>query len=158
MESLNFSARWGCRPNARQIRETVDCDRPVSSAIDRVDQCVAFFGADSRVLATSSATRSSDTVRGAPGLGMSPRPAVRCSTNRARHRPTAYGVDPSRSATSLLDAPLAHSRTIRHRSAHACGVDRRRTHPSRAARSSSDNTNSAFGRPVLATSPVYIYI
>ncbi|WUH75798.1 hypothetical protein OG389_20585 [Streptomyces sp. NBC_00435] len=30
--------------SVRQILETVDCDIPVAAAIDRVDQCVAFFG------------------------------------------------------------------------------------------------------------------
>ncbi|MGW7259861.1 zinc finger domain-containing protein [Streptomyces sp. NPDC054834] len=37
------------------------------------------------------------------------------------------------------------------RRAHACGVERRRTRPSSAARSPSDRVNSAFGRPVRAT-------
>jgi hypothetical protein len=31
-------------PNARQIREIADRDIPVAVAIDRVDQCVSFFG------------------------------------------------------------------------------------------------------------------
>ncbi|AXK36531.1 MFS transporter [Streptomyces armeniacus] len=39
--------------------------------------------------------------------------------------------------------------------AHACGVERRRTHPSSAARSSSDRINSAFGRPIRATRQPY---
>jgi hypothetical protein len=143
----------GCSPNARQTLETVVCDRPISLAIDRVDQCVASLGVVSNVLVTSAATCSSVTDRGPPERGMSPRPAIRCSTNRARHRPTACGVDPSRSATSLFVAPVAHSRMIRHRNAHDCGVDLRRTQPSNADRSSSDNASSAFGRPVLAMPP-----
>lgn len=40
----------------RQIRDTDDCERPISFAIDRVDQCVAFFGVDSSVLVTTAAT------------------------------------------------------------------------------------------------------
>ncbi|MFB9839491.1 hypothetical protein [Actinoallomurus acaciae] len=32
------------RPKARQIRETADRDRPISLAIDRVEEGVAFFG------------------------------------------------------------------------------------------------------------------
>jgi hypothetical protein len=140
----------GCRPNARQTRETVDCDRPISLAIERVDQCVAFFGVLSKVLVTSAATCSSVTDRGPPEGGLSPRPAIRRSTNRARHRPTACDVDRSRSATSLF---VAHSKMIRHRNAHDFGVDRRRTQPSSAARSSSDNTSSAFGRPAHVITP-----
>ena len=31
----------GLEPKARQIRETDDCDRPVSAAIVLVDQCVS---------------------------------------------------------------------------------------------------------------------
>ena len=139
------------------MRETVDCDRPLCSAIDRVDQCVAPFGLRSRVAAINSATCSSVTVRGAPERGMSPSPAMRCSTNLERHRPTACGVEPSFSATSLFDAPVAHSRMIRQRNAQACEVERRRTQPSSAARSSSLNTNSAFGRPVRATGQAYSY-
>lgn len=147
-----LGAVWcGCRPKARRIRDTVDCDRPVSFAVARVDQCVAFLGVDSSVLVTTAATCSSVTVLGPPGRGMSPSPAIRCSTNRFRQRPTACGVEPSRAATSLFDAPLAQARMIRHRKAHACGVERRRTHPSSAVRSASDRTNSAFGRPVRAT-------
>jgi hypothetical protein len=112
---------------------------------------VALSGADSNVRAITAATCSSVTVRGPPERGMSPSPAIRCSTNRARHRPTACGVEPSEAATSVFDAPLAQARTIRHRNAHACGVDRRRTHPCSATRSSSDRINSALGRPVRAT-------
>lgn len=50
-----------------------------------------------------------------------------------------------------LDAPVAEARMIRHRKAHACGVERRRTHPSSADRSSSDGVNSAIGRPARVT-------
>lgn len=46
VDNLKVCDRCGCRPNARQIRDTDDCDRPISFAIDRVDQCVAFFGVD----------------------------------------------------------------------------------------------------------------
>ncbi|RPK31991.1 hypothetical protein EES37_34360 [Streptomyces sp. ADI91-18] len=77
VESLKVSERCGCSPNARQIRETDDWDRPVSFAIDRVDQCVAFFGLDSKVLMTSEATCSSVTDLGPPLRGMSPSPAIR---------------------------------------------------------------------------------
>ena len=38
--SFHVSTMCGLRPNARQIRETADWDRPWDLAIDRVDQCV----------------------------------------------------------------------------------------------------------------------
>jgi len=36
--SFHVPTAWGFSPKARQIRETDDCDRPVSAAIVRVDQ------------------------------------------------------------------------------------------------------------------------
>jgi len=100
VDSLNVSERCGCNPKARQIRDTVAWDSPDSAAIDRVDQCVASFGCRSSVFVTTSATFSSDTVRGPPERGMSPSPAIRYCTNLARQRPTACGVASSRAATS----------------------------------------------------------
>lgn len=82
-------------PNARQIRDTDDCDEPLSFAIERVDQYVAFFGVASSVLVTTVSTCSSVTVLGPPGRGMSPGPAIRYRTNRAGQRPTACGVESS---------------------------------------------------------------
>ena len=41
VESLKVSARWGCRPKARQMRTTAVCDRPLALAIVRLLQCVA---------------------------------------------------------------------------------------------------------------------
>ncbi len=41
---MNVRERCGARANARQIREIVDRDIPVTAAIDLVDQWVAFFG------------------------------------------------------------------------------------------------------------------
>lgn len=38
----NVSERCGCRPNARQIQDTVDCDSPIFLAVGRMDQWVAF--------------------------------------------------------------------------------------------------------------------
>ncbi|OMI35608.1 hypothetical protein SPAR_30601 [Streptomyces sparsogenes DSM 40356] len=122
VDSLNVSVRCGCRPKDRQIRETVDCDKPISRAIARVDQCVESFGVDSSVRFTIAATCSSVTVRGPPDRGMSPKPAIRCPTNRFRQRPTACGVEPSWAATSLFDAPVAHARMIRHRKATQSGL------------------------------------
>src|SRR3990167_10926563 len=48
LESLKVSWRWGCSPNARQMRDTAVCDRPTSRAIVRVLQCVAAWGTLSR--------------------------------------------------------------------------------------------------------------
>jgi len=48
-DSLNFSWRCGCSPNACQVLHTAFCVSPSSAASDRVDQCVAFFGERSSV-------------------------------------------------------------------------------------------------------------
>ena len=42
--SFQVPATCGFSPKARQIRETDDCDRPVSPAIVQVDQCVSCRG------------------------------------------------------------------------------------------------------------------
>jgi hypothetical protein len=49
VDSLKVCVRCGAGAKARQIREIADCDIPVAAAIDRVDQCVAFFGVSSSV-------------------------------------------------------------------------------------------------------------
>src|SRR6476646_1410825 len=54
LETLKFSTRCGCRPKARQIRTMAFCDRPVSSAIRRVLQCVLLAGIDSNVFVMTS--------------------------------------------------------------------------------------------------------
>ena len=74
-ESFHVSWRWGCSPNARQIRDTALCESPTSAAIDLVDQCVASGGVDSSVLTITSSTRASLTVRGRPGRGSSRSPS-----------------------------------------------------------------------------------
>jgi hypothetical protein len=38
---FQVSTSWGLRPKVRQIRDTDDCDRPVSAAIVLVDQGVS---------------------------------------------------------------------------------------------------------------------
>ena len=57
--------------NARQIRLTVGALNPLSLAIERVLQCVASRGSDSRVFTTTRSTSPSPIVRGAPGRGSS---------------------------------------------------------------------------------------
>jgi len=44
VDSFQVSTRCGLRPKARQIRETDDCDWPISAAIVRVDQFVSWPG------------------------------------------------------------------------------------------------------------------
>lgn len=75
VESLKVCERCGARANARQILETVDCDMPVAAAMERVDQCVAFFGVSSSVLTITRSTSASVIFRGTPGLGSSHRPS-----------------------------------------------------------------------------------
>lgn len=38
VDSFHVSTACGFNPNARQIRETADCDIPIAEATDRVDQ------------------------------------------------------------------------------------------------------------------------
>src|SRR3984885_15492851 len=48
VDSLKESWRWGLRSNFRQIRPTVDFDRPLRLAIEALDQWVASRGISSR--------------------------------------------------------------------------------------------------------------
>ena len=103
--SFQVSTTCGLRPNARQIRETDDCDRPVSAAIDRVDQwlsCPRPFSVSVRV--TSTSTCSSVIFRAAPGRGASPRPSSRRSRNRTRHLRTDSRDSPVLAATRVSGA------------------------------------------------------
>jgi hypothetical protein len=49
----------------------MDCDSPRCSAIDRVNQCVAFGGVVSNVAVINASIWSSPTTRGRPGRGSS---------------------------------------------------------------------------------------
>jgi hypothetical protein len=101
-------------------------------AMDRVDQCVSFFGGFcSRVAVITRSTCSSVIVRGAPGRGSSVNPSTRSRTNRDRHLRTVSRDTAKLAATSVFDRPCAHSNTIRDRNANACAVVRRRVHPVR---------------------------
>ena len=65
--SFQVSTTWGLRPNARQIRETDDCDKPVSAAIDLVDQWLFWPRPFSvRVRVTRTSMLVGDLPRGAP--------------------------------------------------------------------------------------------
>ena len=109
----------GCSPNARQIRDTADCDIPNPAASERVDQCAASRGVLSNVRVITASTCSSATVRGRPGRGSSSSPSNQSATNRARHLPTVNRPIPSRSATSVLASPSAAASTIRDLNASA---------------------------------------
>jgi hypothetical protein len=137
---LKVSWRCGCRPNARQIRDTAVCVRPTSLAIERVDQCVASFGVLSSVLVITASTCSSVIVRGRPGRGSSVNPSKRCSANRDRHLAAIARLIPSRAAISVFLRPSAASNTIRDRCASACALVLRRVHASNRKRSASLNT------------------
>ncbi len=80
LESLNVSCRCGCRPKARQMRETAVCDKPLSRAIVRVLQCAAPSGTPFGVLVITASTRASSMVRGAlAAVAASNRPSSRRS-------------------------------------------------------------------------------
>src|SRR5262245_55153824 len=49
LDSFHESCLCGANPKARHTRDTIDCDSPRCSAIDRVDQCVASGGVVSNV-------------------------------------------------------------------------------------------------------------
>ena len=68
-DSLNVSARCGCRPKAPQMRQMVVCDSPASFAIERSDQWVASAGVVISVRSITPATCLSSMVRGRPGRG-----------------------------------------------------------------------------------------
>jgi hypothetical protein len=74
------------------------------------------------------------------------------------HTPTVCGQTPASAATCLLGLPAAQPNTIRHRCANACDDDGLRAHRSNVWRSSSVNTNSAFGLPLFAMDQAYNYL
>src|SRR5262249_15108023 len=102
VESLNPSTRCGLRSKRRQIRPTVEGDRPIRLAIDVLDQCVALAGASSRVATTTSSTLSNRIEGGRPGLGSSIKPSSRLSTNPPRHLATVCSITRKSAATCLL--------------------------------------------------------
>src|SRR6185369_1766194 len=148
--SFHVSTTCGLSPNARQIRETDDCDSPLSPAIDLVVQCVSWprpFSVSTRVTTTS--TCSSVIVRGAPGRAASARPPTPPSVNRTRHLRTISRDTPVRAATAVSGATpdsSAQASTIRARWASDCEAVRLRTSASRASRSPSVNSRgTGFG-------------
>jgi hypothetical protein len=142
--------RCGFSPKARQIRDTDDCDRPVSSAIEGVDQCVSCprpFSVRTRVTTTS--TCSSVILRGAPGRGTSASPSIQSAMNRTRHLRTISRDTPSRTETArqgTIPDSSAQASTIRARWARDCDAVRLRPAP---------QANRARPRSFTSTEVVY---
>ena len=147
LESFQASWRCGWSPNAFQIRCTAVWLRPTSVAIERVDQCVASFGAVSSVLTITSSTLASLIFLGCPGRGSSVKPSKRCSAKRVRHVAAVERLIPKRSPISVFLSPSAANNTTRARWANAWALVRRRVHASNWARSSSVNSmaTATFG-------------
>ena len=86
VDNFQESCLCGANPNARQIRDTADCDNPSSAANDRVDQCVASAG---RCLQGAGDHRLdllvTDRARPPWAAARSTRPSRRSTTNRDRH-------------------------------------------------------------------------
>src|SRR5438552_438050 len=114
----------------------------------RVLQCVASRGLVSRVNVTTSSTRASLIVRGAPGRGSSSRPSSRLARNRLRHFPTVCFVNRRCRATRVFVSSAAHARITRARCASAWAVVGRRAQRSSVSRSSSVSAKGGIGRPI----------
>jgi hypothetical protein len=120
VDSFQVSIAYGLSPNARQIRDTADCDIPVAAAIERVDQWVSCPRVSSRLLTITASTASSVITRGRPGRGSSDSPPSRSVRNRDRHCDTVPRETPSRVDTApIVAAGSVHANTIRGRNANA---------------------------------------
>ncbi len=56
LDNLNVWLRCGCKPNAAHIRRIVVWEKPVSAAIEWIDQCVASAGVVRSVCSITAAT------------------------------------------------------------------------------------------------------
>ena len=117
------------------FRAIVAFDRPTAAPKVRVLHGVISAGGASNVRVITATTRSSLTVRGAPGRGSSLNPSRRRSRNRSRHLQTQSLDAPSRAATARFVRPSAPPNTIRERSARRCAGFGRRVHSSKVRRS-----------------------
>ena len=147
LDSLNVSERCGCNPKAVHMRRIVVWEKPVSPAIERIDQWVASAGLERSVRSITAATWSSSIVLGLPGRASSSSPSTRSLRKRRRHLPTVCSCTPNSIATTLLWMPSAQRRMIRQRSDIDRATRRRRICRSRYSRSSSSSTKGAVGRP-----------
>src|SRR6516225_5271681 len=86
-DSLKVSLRCGWSENARQMRCTVEIDKPEAVAIERVLQWVAAAGIVSNVVVTTSAIFASPILRG-------PRGGARRQDHPAVWRRTACAKSP----------------------------------------------------------------
>jgi len=147
-ESLKLSLRCGAKAKARHTRWTLLRLRPQAAANERLLQCVAFFGVDSRVMVSTRSTSASLSRRGVPGRGSSNKPSSPLFTKRVRHLPIVCLVTRKRSDTVVLLSPAAHARMMRARCASAWLVFGLRVHCFSVSRSSSLKLNGGIGRPV----------
>src|ERR1041385_3606320 len=85
VESLKLSLRWGAKAKARHTRWTLVLLKPQAAASERVLQCVAFLGVDSKVIVSTRSTSASLRRRGVPGRGSSNKPSTRLCRKRLRH-------------------------------------------------------------------------
>src|SRR5579863_1156288 len=133
---------------ARQMRTIAVCDSPVCSAINRLLQCVLFFGIDSKVAVITSSTSSSVMVRGAPGRGSSNSPSSRFTRKRSRHLQTVAPVIRNFLATAPLLKPSSQPSTMRARIAKAWADFGRRASIASLSFSSGVTFNALVGRPM----------
>jgi hypothetical protein len=151
---LEVLGAMGLNPKARQIRLIAVWFRPVASAIERVDQWVAFGGCSSRVFTITLSTSGSVILRGWPGLGSSWRPSRPRAAKRPRQCPTVCVVQPRLSAIYLLCPPSAAARTMRQRSARAWALFGRRAQRSSTSGSESlieTSTRRGIDPPIVAS-------
>src|SRR5215211_2362157 len=149
---LKVRVRCGLSRCVRQIRCTVELERPVSRASRRTLQCDSPAGGGSSVLASTRCTVSSSIARGRPERGRSASPLRPARANCARHRLTVGSDRPSSPAMSVLLAPSAARSTIRARSASFCATDGVR---SRRRSSASCSGESAIAAAARGTPPPY---
>jgi hypothetical protein len=95
---------------------------------------------------------SSETVRSAPGRGVSQSPSRWSSQKRHRHFETVVGFTPRKAATSLSDLPSVQASTIRERWPRAWEELRRRTQRSRSRAHSRKARSLRSDVPVLPCS------
>jgi hypothetical protein len=89
--------------NARQMRCTVETDKPQARAMPRELQCVASGGTRSSVCTTIASIRASSILRGVPDRGSSRKPSRRCSAKRRRHHlPTVGSSTPQLGSHDLV--------------------------------------------------------
>src|SRR5215471_10671937 len=158
LESLKVSLRCGAKAKACHTRCTLLRLKPQAAANERVLQCVACLGVDSKVIVKIRSTSASLSRRGVPGRGSSNKPSSPFCRNRVRHLPTICFVIRKRLATSVLLFPVALSRMMRARWARACPVFALLVQLSSDSRSVGETLNCASCLPLrIATSLVLHY-